>query len=1316
MIEHFYILPKIVLLSTCIQICFSEEDIQSIQDLLNNTEVNNDNNDWMSFRTNDEVYQCQKTIYDHFSSHQTIHDRFKRKVKTDDGLWPNGIIPITVEKRLSNGKRLDHTAYYKFVRYVWNAIYKWRDNTCLQFVRYRKNQHENYVQFSWSHEGCWSYVGMLGGKQLISLNAKGCLHDKRVAVHELGHTIGLHHEHERADRDKYLSILWENVDLNLGPFTLESFYRVDPNTTRTYGNKYDYNSIMHYGSNFFAKQQDLYTMMPYNRVLLDDIEIGKDPDFWDYRTINKAYACDRRCDGKGNKCHSPGYILEGKCGTCICPKDYAGKYCETNCLKTPESSICSSRRRRSYDVNHRACRITINGKEISFNIEGSKRSQLFSLDRKWRTIDTKYVHFQYSKPRKFKGKIIRNSVEQKDCVIWLNPPKNYIAIMEILTFDNFNNQFLDQNCNLDSNYVRIHLDGMKDSGRRYCNQMIQSRRRFRSKFNEILLKISTVPSKISRPPRMKFRYKFIKENSITLDPEKCNTEIDMNEVDSATIISSKDLLRISRYLNETENNLQNYSPFLECSYNFKSSSPLKIIFINFELELSSNCKNDYLVMTDGGNSEKYCGFLNCDWCRNVPPKTFISQTGKVTFRFHSNRSIQRQGFEIRVTKKLNRRLRKRSRTHRSRNRLHYRHRRTVERNNEIGEISDDVDEEYLEKIDKIPSTILLHEKDLIEFANERFQIFNMSSFVAEENEIHERNRRSSSKLKSYELFVHNQYRQFIASYYDYDTSIDTIHKFVRSKLKRKKCSLFPFAKNEIKLMLYFFKTIEDVREFFYRHYHGNQSITRSGLSCAYWAYYEEERKSILEKNDMLTRMERERKFYPPPIDNIIHLAHLVGLDDTANYCRNPEHNRLMPWCFVNVTSSNLNTNDKYHLNEKSPFLWDYCSIDKEWNECKGIYKKYFKSKRSHMKQQQRQSRSLRKRYLRRISRKSNEKKEWDCISTIFGTSYVGKTSETLSGKKCIYWSKVKYFHVAQFTSGEESLNDMKNYCRFVIPNVLGKEEISANNALNRPICYYIPDEIRQGSRYSKEEVQEIVNDLESDEQIDSIYLKWAYCDIPLCYSDECSSSANGLEYRGSVTFAEVELRNGIMKKHRCEPWWKYERIRRTKLFSDFPKYYFWNRAPNEKINGNIQINAKNFCRLPYLDKYGKIPSAVKTYENITGSEMIILKKTLKKQFQYESCRNNIPQCNLDDCINDKRGFYYQGNLDITMYGMRCQSWKYQREFSAFDFPDANLKLARNFCRNPRETKIRPWCWVDVGKKVWQYCLIPKCKDEKDRFN
>ena len=66
-------------------------------------------------------------------------------------------------------------------------------------------QEPDYVEF-FHGRGCWSFAGLQGvGKQLLSLQKDGCTH-KGIAVHEIMHTLGYEHEHNRPDRDNYIKV------------------------------------------------------------------------------------------------------------------------------------------------------------------------------------------------------------------------------------------------------------------------------------------------------------------------------------------------------------------------------------------------------------------------------------------------------------------------------------------------------------------------------------------------------------------------------------------------------------------------------------------------------------------------------------------------------------------------------------------------------------------------------------------------------------------------------------------------------------------------------------------------------------------------------------------------------------------------------------------------------------------------------------------------------------------------------------------------------------------------------------------------------
>lgn len=73
--------------------------------------------------------------------------------------------------------------------------------------------------------------------------------DEYVITHELGHTIGLKHEHQRPDRDDYVDIKWNNIiDSCKDQFDIERAELYDDTQF-----DYDYESIMHYDPYTFSK-------------------------------------------------------------------------------------------------------------------------------------------------------------------------------------------------------------------------------------------------------------------------------------------------------------------------------------------------------------------------------------------------------------------------------------------------------------------------------------------------------------------------------------------------------------------------------------------------------------------------------------------------------------------------------------------------------------------------------------------------------------------------------------------------------------------------------------------------------------------------------------------------------------------------------------------------------------------------------------------------------------------------------------------------------------------------------------------------------
>ncbi|CAN9507712.1 unnamed protein product [Ophioblennius macclurei] len=184
---------------------------------------------------------------------------------------------------------------YVVVPYILSNAYNYREKseivramkdlesqTCVRFVSRLPTQ-RGYLSIE-SGFGCWSFIGYVGDKQIVSLQRNGCV-KFGIIQHELMHALGFHHEHNRSDRDRYIRILWENIQE--GDNTRHNFNIANTNNL---GTSYDYSSVMHYGRTAFAKRQGLYTMIPIpNR----NVPIGQREraSAADFLRINRLYNC-----------------------------------------------------------------------------------------------------------------------------------------------------------------------------------------------------------------------------------------------------------------------------------------------------------------------------------------------------------------------------------------------------------------------------------------------------------------------------------------------------------------------------------------------------------------------------------------------------------------------------------------------------------------------------------------------------------------------------------------------------------------------------------------------------------------------------------------------------------------------------------------------------------------------------------------------------------------------------------------------------------------------------------------------------------------
>ncbi|MBN3307236.1 MEP1B protein, partial [Amia calva] len=125
---------------------------------------------------------------------------------------------------------------------ILKAIEQFRLKTSIDFKPWEGEP--NYISL-FKGSGCWSYVGnQRTGKQDLSIGQ----YCDTIAIieHELLHALGFWHEHTRADRDDYVTIMWDQImpgeEHNFDKYSNSDALNVS----------YDFTSVMHYDKNAFS--------------------------------------------------------------------------------------------------------------------------------------------------------------------------------------------------------------------------------------------------------------------------------------------------------------------------------------------------------------------------------------------------------------------------------------------------------------------------------------------------------------------------------------------------------------------------------------------------------------------------------------------------------------------------------------------------------------------------------------------------------------------------------------------------------------------------------------------------------------------------------------------------------------------------------------------------------------------------------------------------------------------------------------------------------------------------------------------------------
>jgi len=207
--------------------------------------------------------------------------------KTNTTRWPGGIVPFTIHSSIALNAPTAVAAIQSAVSH-WNST-----PTKIRLVP-KKATHFNHVEFILSvYKGfrCTSKIGMQGGRQTINcgVGALALTLSSGTIVHEIGHAIGLKHEHQRFERDDFVTFD-DFVAFYVAGAKQGDYAQLGPPYYLPVG-KYDIKSVMHYRTQTVTLDGKTYAYFKPKKPKLTPGQFGSQGTLTarDIATVNTLY-------------------------------------------------------------------------------------------------------------------------------------------------------------------------------------------------------------------------------------------------------------------------------------------------------------------------------------------------------------------------------------------------------------------------------------------------------------------------------------------------------------------------------------------------------------------------------------------------------------------------------------------------------------------------------------------------------------------------------------------------------------------------------------------------------------------------------------------------------------------------------------------------------------------------------------------------------------------------------------------------------------------------------------------------------------------